>query len=244
MNLGDILINPLFVPLLVAVITIISNICFLYWLRKWQYKAVYITRNIEKTYIPLVAEINDRIEQLDRFLTRPKDFHYKFEKLEEIKKSELFEFVRNHDKKLYNCLEFFYDKIYPKFKELNELKKNVQESIRWSWINHIEKIAQNEITKSVANNFITDLFNSHIFVSVFTERTEEILEKWNKSRTDFINRFKVFKVAENEIYVLIKIAQPKVNELRAFYYNLKSQVSKNVTDDLIPRMRKYISSPL
>jgi len=85
MNLGDILINPLFVPLLVAVITIISNICFLYWLRKWQYKAVYITRNIEKTYIPLVAEINDRIEQLDRFLIRPKDLHYKFEKLEEIK---------------------------------------------------------------------------------------------------------------------------------------------------------------
>lgn len=120
----------------------------------------------------------------------------------------------------------------------------MQESIRWSWINHIEKIAQNEITKSVANDFITDLFNSHIFVSVFTERTEEILEKWNKSRTDFINRFKVFKVAENEIYVLIKIAQPKVNELRAFYYNLKSQVSKHVTDDLIPRMRKYISSPL
>jgi len=102
MDLSEILSNPLFVPLLVAFITIAFNAIFLYLLRKWQYRTEYIIRNVEKTYIPLVAELHDRLEQFNNFLESPDGLHYSFEKLEEIKKSGLFEFIRSHDKKLWN----------------------------------------------------------------------------------------------------------------------------------------------
>lgn len=244
MGLSEILSNPLFVPLLVAVITIIFNAVFLYWLRTWQYTTEYIIRNVEKTYIPLTAEIHDRLEQFDRFLSNPNGLHYAFETLERIRKSGLFEFIRNHDKKLFDSLEFFYNKIYPKLEELNKVQRNVRNAILRAWVRHIENTAQNETTKTYANNFINNLFESQIFVSMLNERTEEILEKWNKNRTNFSKRHKDFKVAKNEIDTLLEIAQPKIKEILDFYNKLKIQLDKHVINALIPRMQKYISNPL
>lgn len=90
MNSAEILNNPLFVPLLATVITIASNVFFLYWLRRWQYRAEYIIRNVEKTYIPLLAEIHDRLVTFDRFLEKPRNLSYSFEELDNIKNLDIF----------------------------------------------------------------------------------------------------------------------------------------------------------
>lgn len=244
MDLGEILSNPLFVPLLVALITIVANAFFLYWLRKWQYKAEYIISNVEKTYIPLTAEIHDRLEQFDKFLSNPSGLHYAFETLEKIRKSGLFDFIREHDKKLFDSLDFFYNKIYPKLEELSEIQRNVRNAISRDWIRHIEDTTQNEATKISAKSFIGDLFESEIFASMLNKRTKEISKKWNRNRTDFSNRHQGFEIAENEIDTLLQLAQPKIEEILGFYNELKIQLDEHVINELIPRMQKYIGNPL
>jgi len=111
MDLSDILNNPLFIPLITVSLTFVLNVVFLYWLRKWQYKREYIMRNVEKTYIPLTAELHEKLERFNRFLEYPYGLQCRFDKLEEIRNSGLFEFIRSHDKKLFDSLVLFYTQI-------------------------------------------------------------------------------------------------------------------------------------
>lgn len=118
---AEILGNPLFVPLLVAILTILTTAYFNYWLRKWQYRREYVISNVEKTYIPILAEINEKLDGFDKFLENPNGLDSTFAEMEKIRLSGLFEFVRSHDKKLHSNLELFYCKIYPRFRELSRL---------------------------------------------------------------------------------------------------------------------------
>lgn len=265
MDLIDILTNPLFVPLLVALITISFNAYFLYWLRKWQYRAEYINRNVEKTYIPLVAEINDRLEYFNRFLEDPNSLKWSFETLERIKKSGLFEFIKSHDKKLYEKLNLFYNDIYPKFGELDELQRETRDAISLDWIRYIEDIIEDKDVKKYANNFVFQLFNKGLYVLLLNGRTEEISKIWNetlyyitqtyqlyspyvvsKGRIKVFpkGKFPTFNVSQDEIEKLMELSSPKLQNLLNFYRQIKSLLDDEVVNCLVPMMQKYITNPL
>ena len=269
MDLSEVLSNPLFVPLLVALITIVVNAYFLYWLRNWQYRTEYIIRNVEKTYIPLVAEIHERLEQFNNFLKNPDGLHYRFEQLEGIKKSGLFEFIRSHDKKLFDSLIHFYTQIYPKFEELYKLQIKTRESIRKDWIDYIEGIIDDKNVKKYAGSLVSEFFQLPTFINLLDVniRLEEFSKKWNESLVCVTEKYNlknpyvrvsedkvrasprvgspsVFNVSQDEINNLLRLAQPKIQKLLDFFGEIRVELQRNVINDLIPRLQKYITNPL
>jgi len=265
-DLNEVLTNPLFFPLLVAIITIISNAVFLYWLRKWQYRAEYIITNVQKTYIPVVSEINDGLEHLNRFLEAPSSLKWTFETLEATKKSGLFEFIRSHDQKLYEKLTLFYDTIRPRFGELNVLQEKTKQAIRADWTQHIRNVVSDGKAREYAGMFVNEVLTDHMFIQFLNGRTEGFSRTWNeklyslsRSHNLFVPYVKVapdkimvsrtsktctFDVSEDEIPKLIQLSQPKLKELHDFYNQVRDLVNKEVVRSLVPMMQKYITNPL
>lgn len=266
MDLSDILNNPLFIPLITVSLTFVLNVIFLYWLRKWQYKREYIMRNVEKTYIPLTAELYEKLEHFNRFVEDPDGLQRHFDKLEEIRNSGLFEFIRNHDKKLFDSLVLFYTQIYPKFEDLHKLQIKTRESIRKTWIQHLESVIKDTKAKEYVGRFVGELFDKATFIFLLNGELEEISKKFNETLVHIIRTYKLynpyvkvsedrimvsrnakfptFNVSQDEINNLLKLAQPKIQELLDFFGEIRVELQRDVYNDLIPRLQKYISNPL
>lgn len=247
MSLAEIINNPLLVPLLVAVITIVSNVFFLYWLRRWQYKTEYVIRNVEKTYIPLLAEIHDRLVTFDRFLEKPRNLSYSFEKLDNIKKSGLLEFIKSHDKKLYGKLKFFDSEIRPKLKQLTELLATTRAAIKEEWSNHIKDAV------SHSDTFVNRLLDRGLVVLLLHDKKEEISKIWNWSSSFMVHNYPnitqiqaahIQRVFPEKIDELLNLSRPRIQKLLDFYNQLRTLVDDEVVNGLIPMMQKYITNPL
>jgi len=265
MDLSEILSNPLFVPLLVAFITILVNVCFLYWLRKWQYRAEYIIRNVEKTYIPLVAEIHERLECFNRFPENPSGLKYSFKMLESVKKKGLFEFIKSHDEKLYEKLILFYNQIYPRFRELVRLQKETDEAIFREWGGYIKKAVSDKEAKDYSNSFVSEIFRKGLFALLLSGRKEEISKIWLESlyQTAQANKLHcpslkpkdgytvypkgtspTFDVSEDDLTKLQELSRPKLQKLLDLYKQTKASINDDVVKGLVPMMQKYITNPL
>jgi len=178
-DLNEVLGNPLFVPLLVAIITIVANAFFLFLLRKWQYRSQYIIENVEKTYVPLLAEINEKLEYFNRFLETPYKVDWtRFEILEKVRKQGLFEFIGSHDRKLYGKLYLLYREICPKFCELDKLYFETLKAVQIEWRSYIENVITDEKAKAGANYFVSELFGRDMFILLLNNRTEEVSSLW------------------------------------------------------------------
>ena len=269
MDLTEILSNPLFVPLLVAVITIAFNVVFLFLLKKWQYRTEYIIRNVENTYIPLVAEIHDKLELFDRFLETPYlDWRMliHFEELENVKKSGLFEFIRSHDKKLYEKLDLFYRQIYPRFRELFEFHQETRKTIGSDWTDYITNVITDEKAKKHSSAFVSELFQKGLYALLLKGRTEEISKIWNETLFSITQtyrlyspyikvdenkikmfhggKFPTFNVSEDNLKELVELSHPKIQKLLDLYNQIKASLEHEVVKGLIPMMQKYITNPL
>jgi len=265
-DFSEILTNPLFIPLLVAIITIISNAVFVFWLRKWQYKAEYIINNVQKTYIPMVSEINDRVGRLNEFLEHPSRLKWTFETVEATRKSGLFEFIRSHDMQLYQKLTLFQDKICPKLEELDVLQGKTKQTIRDDWAQHIRNVISDQKAKEYAAMFVNEVLTDHMFIELLNGRTEGFPRTWNeklyslsysynlfvpyvKVAPDKIlisrsSRTRTFDVSEDEIPKLIQLSQPKLKELHDFYNQVRVLIDKEVVRGLVPMIHKYVTNPL
>ena len=266
MDLSEVLSNPLFIPLLVASITIVGNACFLYWLRKWQYRAEYIVRNVENTYIPLVAEIHERLEYFNRFLESPTSLKYSFQTLESVKKKGLFEFIKSHDKKLYEKLILFYNQIYPKLEELVKFQDETNKAIFQEWVGYIEEVVSDKKAKDYSNSFVSELFRKGLFAYLLSGRKEEISKIWleslyqtaqaNKLYSPYLKpkdghivfskggKFPTFNVSQGDLTKLQELSQPKLQKLLDLYKQTKASVNDEVVKGLVPMMQKYITNPL
>lgn len=265
MDLSEVLSNPLFIPLLVAFITIVGNACFLYWLRKWQYRAEYIVRNVENTYIPLVAEMHERLKYFDIFLENPSALKYSFETLENVKKKGLFEFIKSHDKKLYEKLILFYNQIYPKLKELVKLQDETNKVIFREWGGYIEEAVSDKKAKDCSNSFVSELFHKGLFALLLSDRKEEISKIWLESLYETAQANKLhcpslkpkdgytvypkgtsptFDVSEDDLTKLQELSRLKLQKLLDIYKQTKVSINDEVVKGLIPMMQKYITNPL
>lgn len=266
MELVEVLSNPLFVPLLVAVITIVANAFFNYWLRKWQYRREYIISNVEKTYIPLVAEIQDKLEIFNKYFEDPYNPNFNFDKMENIKKSGLFEFIKNHDRKLGDKLTFFYESIYPRFKKLDEIQQRTWKQVREMWGSHISNLLSDKKAKDHSDTFVQYLFSDGIYSmllkgeigkaeGIWYGRTHQIAEQFNlyvnykqveKDRIQVFRNAKLstFDPPSEELEKLWKLSEPRIKDLLDYYRQTKELLDTEVTDCLIPMMKKYITDPL
>jgi len=57
-------------------------------------------------------------------------------------------------------------------------------------------------------------------------------------------KFPTFDVSQDEIKNLLKLAQPKIQDLLDFFGEIRVELQRDVYNDLIPRLQKYISNPL
>jgi len=266
-DLNEVLANPLFIPLLVAIITIISNALFLYKLRKWQYRAEYIISNVEKTYIPLTAEINSNIDLFRKFYENPSDTGYlKYNKLDNIRKSGLFEFIKSHDKKLYEKLLLFNDEIFPRLKELDRLREETRLQLMREWTNHVENVVSDKNAKNHAKTFVDSLFSYNLYFFLLNNNTKEITRLWDEKLyslasqynlyipnvkfgqdrllTSQRQKFPKFDVSESELEKLLQLSQSKLQQVHDFCNQTTTILDKEVVNGLVPMMQKYITNPL
>jgi len=267
MGLNEVLTNPLFVPLLVAVLTIISNAVFLYWLRRWQYRAEYIISNVDKTYIPLTAEINHNTDLFRKFYENPSDTEYlKYTILDKIRRSGLFEFVKSHDRKLCEKLLLFNDEIYPRLKELDRLREEMRLQLMREWTNHVENVISDKNAKKHAKTFVDSLFSYSLYFFLLNNNTKEITRLWDEKLYNLASQYNLyipnvkfgqerlltsqqqkfpkFDVSENELEKLIQLSQPRLQKVHDFYNQTTTILDKEVVNGLIPMMQKYITNPL
>jgi len=266
MEYAEILGNPLFVPLLVAILTILTTAYFNYWLRKWQYRREYVISNVEKTYIPLLAEIQDNLKSFNRFLETPYDLTFDFEKMESIKKSGLFEFIRNHDKKLGDGLILFYENIYPRFQKLVELEQETRHQILEIWTSHISRLISDETARRCSKTFVNYLYNDGLYLmllngklsegcAIWDSRVHKMTEEFNlyannrqaeKGKVKVLSnvKFPTFAPSSQELEILGELSRPMMESLLAYHNQTKELVETEVVNGFIPLMQKYIIDPL
>lgn len=266
MLLSEILSNPLFIPLLVAFLTIISTAYFNYWLSKWQYKREYIISNVEKTYIPLVAEIRDNIDSFNKFFESPFNLIFNFEKMENIKRQGLFEFIRNHDRKLGDKLSFFYESIYPRFEKFVDLQQETRHQILEIWVGHIRSLIPDQEAKKKTKTFVDYLYNDGLYLMLLKGELSKSSAIWDSRVFKIVEEFNLYtnyvQVKKDEVYVsrnakiptftppseelkkLEELSQPNVKNLLDYYKQTKEMVDIEVINGLIPMMQKYITDPL
>lgn len=266
MDLSEILSNPLFIPLLVAFITIVGNIYFLYRLRKWQYKAEYVISNVRDTYIPLVAEFHDKLEILDHFLENPECLaNWRFDKLEKIKKSGLLEFIRSHDKKLYGKLFNFYERTYPQLRDLDELQRQTRTRLHSEWVGYVENALSNEKAKKAAGSFVSELFARGLFIFLLNSKTEEISRIWFDSMQSVSKSYNLystiveakgegliasksqlstFNLSQGNLDELLELSRTKLRKLLVFHSQIKTSLEEEIAKGSVPMMQKYIINPL
>jgi hypothetical protein len=264
--LSEILGNPLFVPLLVAVLTIVTTAYFNYWLKKWQYRREYIISNVEKTYIPLLEELDDLLGVFNQFLEDPYNPNWKLEKMENIKKSGLFEFIKSHDRKLGDKLTFFYESIHLRFVELSKLQQTTYKNVKEMWASHISSLLSDAKAKQHSDAFVSNLFSDGLYVmllkneldkasGIWFDRAYQITEQFNlyanyvqveKDRIQVSRNAKIstFAPSPEELEKLWKMSQPDIQKLLVYYKQTKEMLEKEVVNGLIPMMQKYVTDPL
>lgn len=266
MALSEIPSNPYFIPLIVAFLTIGLTAYFNYWLRKWQYRREYIISNVEKTYIPLLAELNDLLVVFNHFLEDPYNPNWKLEKMENIKKSGLFEFIKNHDRKLGDRLTFFYDKIRPRFGELDKIQQETKKHIQEMWTDHVSSMISDKEARKHSDVFVESLFTSGLYSMllkgefekasvIWDARAHQVTEQFGlyvnyaqveKDRIQVSPNAKIptFAPSSEELDKLWKMSQPVIQKLLDYYKQTKEMLDKEVIDGLIPMMQKYVTDPL
>jgi hypothetical protein len=265
MEFGEILSNPLFVPLLVAILTIVTTAYFNYWLRKWQYRREYIIRNVEKTYVPLLAEIDDNLRVFNQYLENPDFPNWSFEKLEGIRKSGLFEFIKNHNGKLGHKVILLYENIYPRFGKLNELQQETKKQICEIWTEHISSLLSDAKAKTHSGTFVNYLFANGLYVMLLKGEVAKGSDIWYKQASQMTKdydlhtnlvqekgrilvshnaKISTFAPSSNELETLEKISKTKVQKLLNYYNQTKDLLDKEVVNGLIPMMQRYVTDPL
>jgi hypothetical protein len=265
MEFTDILGNPLFVPLIVAILTIVTTSYFNYWLRKWQYRREYTIRNVEKTYVPLLAEIDDNLRVFDQYLEDPYFPKWSFEKLEGIRKSGLFEFIKNHNGKLGDKITLLHGNIYPRFGKLDELQQETKKQICEIWTEHISSLLPDAKAKTHSGTFVNYLFANGLYVMLLKGELAKGEGIWygQISRitndydlyTDYVQekgrilvshnaKIPTFAPSSNELKTLEKLSHAKVQKLLDYYNQTKDLLDKEVVNGLIPMMQRYVTDPL
>lgn len=164
-----------------------------------------------------------------------------FEELENVKKSGLFEFIRSHDKKLYEKLDLFYSQIYPKLAELIELHGKTRKETLLEWIDYIANVISDEKTKNQSRNFVNKLFQRGMYGLLLNSRTEEISKIWNETLSSITPSL---SVSQDNMKELIELSHAKIQKLLDLYNQIKASLEHEVVKGLIPMMQKYIRNPL
>ena len=266
MDLIEVLTNPLFIPLLVSIITIMSNAIFLYWLRRWQYRTEYAITNIEKIYIPLVAELHDRLRTLNNFIQNPKYLNHNFREIDRIKNTGSIEFLRSHDRSLYEKLMRFNNEIRPNFKELADQYSDTEKWIKDEWTSYIEQALSDRKAREYAGTFVAQLIEMSLIVFLLTGNIDEIRRIWNDKLHMFVRTYNLhdpyvktskdkvmiakgvksptFDLLDEHIEELVRMSQSKIQQLKESHSQFKAIADQKEVKDLIPSLQKYIRDPI
>jgi hypothetical protein len=205
--------------------------------------------------IPLLAEIDDNLRVFKQYLENPDFPTWSFEKLEGIRKSGLFEFVKNHNRKLGDKLILLYENIYPRLGKLNELQQETKKQICEIWTEHIGSLLSDTKAKTHSGTFVNFLFANGLYImllkgevgkgsGIWYEQASQMAERFNlytsivqeKGRMLVSHNAKIssFAPSSNELETLERLSQAKVQKLLNYYNQTKNLLDKEVVNGLIP----------
>lgn len=202
-------------------------------------RAQYIINNIEKTYVPIVKEIQRIVDNYQNFFGQFLTFgHYTIAtsdkedyQFNHIRNEGYFEIVKSYNLKLANLIIHFYDNVVPRLRETEVMNREVDNEIIQAWDKYLhERYGNREDIRDLARQILQE--NKHALYNNPDSR-------WR------VPSYEIEKAILDECKgELIEIAKPGMQKLYDKHGQGLEVLKNEQVDKLIDALRRTIGNPI